>query len=54
MLFEKLLMAKKLPFLFFEKNDNLLTIFLPKMSNYGQFLTFKWQFSGGSALHLDI
>ena len=33
---------------FVEKNDNFLAIFLKKCQVFGNFLTVKWQFSGGS------
>jgi len=51
--------AKKLPMaIFFEKNENFGQLFFEKMSSFGQvlgnFLTFKWQFSGGSASKLYL
>ena len=37
---------------FFEKNEIFLAIFLKKCQIFGNFLTVKWQFSGGSAWNI--
>ena len=34
--------------IFFEKNEKNLAIYLEKCQVFGNFLTVKWQFSGGS------
>ena len=42
--------SQKLPLaIFFEKNDNFW-LFFWKSESFGNFLTVKWQFSGGSVL----
>ena len=49
--------VKKLPkklYIFFKKIDKkwqILSIFLKKFQAFGNFLTFKWQFFGGSDQH---
>ena len=36
---------------FFEKNENFWQFFWKKCQAFGNFLTVKWQFSGGSGPH---